>query len=120
MRFGIESALLCLALVLFSAWKGAATAALCISVIGVIFGLTAALWPQCLAPLASGVRVVGRGFSKVMDPVLLAILYFGVLTPLGTSLRLASRGSRGGKRQNMSYWADRGAVRGRSDLKRMS
>ena len=72
-------------------------------------GLLAAAAPAGLRPLYVALTAVALPIGWVVSNVLLAIVYYGVLTPIGLALRLAGRDplQRRFDRQAPSYWVDR-------------
>lgn len=75
---------------------------------GIVFGLLALIIPRVLRPVNKGWFYLGKGLGKVVSPVVLGIIFFGILTPLSIITRLFGRdvlrlkGSTG-----RSYWIDR-------------
>lgn len=100
------------------AWRGRP------SVGAVVAGVGAAL-------LAAGVVVPGRlgpgyrawmafalALSRITTPVLMGVIYFGILTPIGLAMRLFGRRALARRRGATTHWVDRPAGARRSDLRR--
>jgi hypothetical protein len=83
-------------------WAGAAAA----------FGSLALLWPRLLSPLKRVWFWFGLALHKVVNPVVMGVLFFGVIMPVGVLMRLT------GKRplafefepDRSSYWMKRGSA----------
>ncbi|MBK9167701.1 MAG: hypothetical protein IPM24_09580 [Bryobacterales bacterium] len=61
--------------------------------LAVAVGFLLAGWaaPRLLGPLNRAWRQLGILMGKVVHPVVLAILFYGVFTPMGLAMRLAGR-----------------------------
>jgi hypothetical protein len=71
-------------------------------------GLLSLTRPQVLAPLNKAWFYLGRGIGKVVSPIVLGIIFLGVLTPVSIVLRLFGRDELRLKRHLAnSYWTDR-------------
>jgi hypothetical protein len=116
-RFGatVGSAFLVLAAVLL--WRGRETAAIVAAVAGLVLVLGGMLVPERLGPVHRGWMGLALAISKVTTPVLMAVIYFVVVTPIGVARRLAAGSPLARRRQAESYWVDRERS-GRSDMMR--
>jgi hypothetical protein len=74
-------------------------------------GILAASAPAALRLLYVALTAVALPVGWVVSNVLLAIVYYGILTPIGLALRLAGRDPlhRTFDRPSRSYWVDRPA-----------
>ncbi len=65
-------------------------------------------WPQGNRPLYVALSVVAFPIGFVVSHVVLAVLFFGILTPVGLTLRLLGRDllDRGFESEKKSYWGD--------------
>jgi hypothetical protein len=76
---------------------------------GTAFVLLAAARPTSLAPLNRGWMALGKLLNRVVSPMALALLFIGVVCPVGLLMRLAGsdplRLKRAGARE--SYWLAR-------------
>jgi hypothetical protein len=83
-------------------WAGAAAA----------FGSAALVWPSLLSPLNRVWFWFGLALHKIVNPVVMGVLFFGVIMPIGMLMRLT------GKRPlscefeagKSTYWAQRGSA----------
>ncbi len=91
-RFGLLLAGLALPLSAFWAWRGHAQAGGIIAGAGISLGLLTAAFPGSIG-LNFYKAWMGVSFviGTVMSPVILGLVYYGVLTPLSLALRLAGR-----------------------------
>lgn len=77
------------------------------------FVLFAARVPAPARWLYVGLTVVALPIGFVLSQVLMAVIYYFVITPIGLVFRLIGRDAMGRKRepQRASYWHDRGPMR---------
>lgn len=74
----------------------------------IVFGLLALIIPRVLTPLNKAWFYLGKGLGKIVSPVVLGIIFFGILTPLSIVTRLFGRDVLRLKcRPVLSYWIDR-------------
>lgn len=78
-----------------------------IGIAALAFLITAMLWPRVLIPVRRGWMALGRIASKVISPVVLAVLYYGVITPFGFLLRGRNPLRLRFDRQASTYWIER-------------
>lgn len=72
------------------------------------FGLLSLTKPRVLAPLNKAWSLLGRGLGKIVSPIAMGIIFFGILTPVAIVTRLFGRDElRLKRRTNSSYWLDR-------------
>ena len=75
-----------------------------------VFFLAATLMrPGLLSPLNRAWTALGLVLHKITNPILLAIVFFGVIMPIGLAMRLAGKDTLGlrGDRTARSYWRER-------------
>jgi Saxitoxin biosynthesis operon protein SxtJ len=74
----------------------------------IVFGLLTLTNPRVLAPLNKAWFHLGRGLGKVVSPIVMGIMFFGILTPVSIMTRLFGRDELRLKRRAInSYWVDR-------------
>ena len=105
-----------LALVLY--WRGRPAVAGVLGVVGVALLAAGVVVPGRLGPVYRAWMALALAISKVTTPVLMGVIYFGVLTPIGLVLRLLGRRPLARRRGAGTYWVDRPAGARRSDLRR--
>ena len=76
---------------------------------GGLFGLAALLRPGVLAPLNRLWMKFGLVLHKVMTPLIMGLLFFGVMMPFGVVMRLSGKNLLGLKPEGekASYWVER-------------
>jgi hypothetical protein len=84
---------------------------------GAASALLSIVWPKGNRPLFVGLGVLAFPIGWVLSHVVLAVLFFGVLTPVGLLFRLLSRDAleRAFRPEMKSYWVDLREVRDESD-----
>lgn len=87
-------------------WDAASWTLVAASTVGMIAGLAS---PQILRPLFVAWMVAAFPIGWVMSHVVLAIVYYGVVTPIGIGLRLSRRDSlqRKSRPDATTYWIKR-------------
>lgn len=76
--------------------------------IGLLFGVISILSPQILGPLNKVWFYLGQFLGKIVSPIVLGIIFFGILTPVGLVTRLFGRDELRLKRSKKdTYWVDR-------------
>ena len=74
----------------------------------IVFALFTLIAPRALAPLNKLWFYFGELLGKIVSPVVLGIIFFGILAPLSALLRLLGRDELQLKRPaGKSYWIDR-------------
>jgi hypothetical protein len=85
---------------------------------GAILGLAATtigplglVKPQCIRPIYVGWMIVAFPIGWIVSTVLLALLYFGVFTPVGLIFRMTGRDALSLRRptDRRSYWSEKPA-----------
>jgi hypothetical protein len=71
------------------AWRGHSRSALVCGSIGAVLILLGATFPDTLRPVYRLWMGMAVAMSKVTTPVIMGVVYFGVMTPIGLVRRLA-------------------------------
>ena len=113
-RFGFHMAFIFALFTAFCLWNSSSywSGFLLISL---LFLLAAVFMPFVLAPLNTLWTGLGIFGARITNPVLLAVIYFGFITPISLIFRTLSRESLKKKYSAQSTWEDRSAS---SDLTR--
>lgn len=93
---------------------------LAVAILGTVGGLLFAaglVVPRHLGPVERAWMALARAISKVTTPIIMGIVYFVVLMPVGLALRLAGRNPLTRRHGGSSFWVDRSAD-AKSDLRR--
>jgi hypothetical protein len=106
-RFGLTvgAAFLVLAGVLW--WRGRVLPAEIASGLGAVLVLAGLILPGALPQVHRVWMATALAMSKVTTPVFLAVVYFGVLTPIGLARRLFGGSPIDSKRGSGSVWVER-------------
>jgi hypothetical protein len=114
-RFGLELGLAWLAVAAVAGWRGHRPVALAAAALGTAIALAGLAAPTALGPVRRVWMGAAHAISRVTTPIVLGVLYFGVITPFGWLLRLAGRRPLTEGRTDATAWLPR---RPRSDLER--
>lgn len=71
--------------------SSAPTVAMALGLTGALCGLLAVTAPAALKPLFVGLSVVGAPIGYVVSHLLLALIYYGVITPIALAFRIMGR-----------------------------
>ena len=105
------------ALAVLFAWRGRPAAVPC-AVAGVALLVAGALAPARLGSTYRAWMRLAELMSRVTTPVFMAVVYFGVLTPIALVRRLAGRRTLGTPRSAPTGWVRRAPGATRSDMTR--
>jgi hypothetical protein len=77
-------------------------------VLGAVNALLSLVWPQGNRPLFVALSVLAFPIGFLVSHVVLAVLFFGILTPVGLLLRLVRHDplDRAFQKDRKSYWVD--------------
>jgi hypothetical protein len=104
-RFGLVLAVACALLFGWSAWSGSASYGWLIAAV-ILLAMTLAV-PRVLDPLKRLWLRFGALGHAVLSPVLLALFYYTVITPIGLLMRLVGKDPLRLKRNRETYWIER-------------
>ena len=96
-------------------WRERASLRAVFGAAGALFVLAGALVPGRLGPVHGVWMGLAHALSKVTTPVFLAIVYFGLMLPIGLVMRLAGRRPLAHREVDGSFWKAP-VSGGRSDL----
>jgi Saxitoxin biosynthesis operon protein SxtJ len=111
--FGLVMAAACCCVAGYGVWVGSSNWPYWLAA-AIAFATAALLWPALLAPLNRLWFQLGRILHRVVNPLVMGVLFFLVITPIGLLMRVF------GKRplaldfapEATSYWLPRGAQPG--------
>jgi hypothetical protein len=109
-RFGLMLTVLFAALTLYGFFLKSWATPVCIvlSGLGAACGVTTLLAPNALEPLNRAWFRLGHAIGRVVNPVVLSIIYFVLLTPIALIARMSGRDElRLQRRAVDSYWKNR-------------
>jgi hypothetical protein len=106
--FGLTFAGAFAALGAISFWRGGRERGAWELGLAVGFLVVAAFAPGMLAPLNHAWTWIGRGLNRVVSPLLILVLFYGVVTPVGLAMRAVGKDPLRLRRdpQTSSYWID--------------
>lgn len=107
-----------LALAAVGSWRHRLPIAAACGALGLALGAVGAIAPGRLGGAYRAWMRLALAMSRVTTPVLMAVVYFGVLTPVALLMRLAGRRALGVPRAAASGWVDRAPGARQSDLRR--
>ena len=61
-------------------------------VVATLFGMLALLWPSALSPANRLWLRIGLAMHRVVNPIVMAVLFYGAVTPFGLLVRLSRKG----------------------------
>jgi hypothetical protein len=114
-RFGHTIGIACLVLGTASWLRGRAVAAEALWLAGGLLNLLAAIAPTRLNRLEREWMRLAWAMSRVTTPLVIGVMYFGVITPIGVVKRIVGTAFTR-QTEPESYWVPRSAPR--SDLRR--
>ena len=106
------------ALAVVAAWRGRAAPATACGTVGTALWLAGALAPMRLAPVYRAWMRMALAISAVTTPILMGVVFFGVLTPLAVVTRLLRWRTFGVPHGAPTAWVERPPDARRSDLRR--
>ena len=106
--FGLLFAAVCGAIAAIAAWHGRHSA-LWWSIAALAFCLASVLSPPVLGPLNRAWRWLSLQLSRIVSPVVMTLIFFAVLTPVGMLMRWAGNDPLRLRfePQRLSYWLPR-------------
>src|SRR5262245_36241171 len=115
-NFGFTMAIVFALIGAFSLYKGSSHAPLWLCAAAIFAGLT--LWrPQSLGPANRAWLKLGWLMYRVVNPVVMAILFFGAILPIGLTMRLFGKDflRLARDRSSQTYWLPRSDPRAPSE-----
>lgn len=115
--FGLTFCVLSLVVAVAPLWRGGAARPWAI-VLAAMFGTLAVLWPAVLGPANRAWLWLGLVLHRVVTPVVIALVFYLVVTPFGLVMRLVGTGLAPRLRPDPSletYWTSRDAGASRMD-----
>ena len=100
-------------------WRNRQLAAIVAGTLGAALALLGLVAPRAVAPVRLAWMKGAHAMSRITTPIILGIVYFLVVTPIGLVRRLTGNSSLPPKKANESLWSTR-EVRARppADMKR--
>lgn len=109
--FGALFAAIFMGMAVFSMFKGSVTLACGLGLLALAFAALAMVLPHWLAPLNRAWFQLGVLMGRVVSPVVLGVVFFGLITPVGCIGRWLGRDELRLRRiDRPSHWVDREPV----------
>ena len=107
-KFGLLFAAIFLALALYANSKNEATVIIgLLLLISGFFLISSFFYPALLTPLNKAWFMLGLALGKVVSPIVLGIIFFGLITPIALMARLMGRDELKLKRpKKNTYWSE--------------
>lgn len=103
-RFGLTVGIAFLVLAAISLWRGHDTAPMILAGLGGLLVMAGLAIPSLLGPVFRGWMAFGLLLSKVTTPILMGLIYFVVITPMGLAMRAFGRHPLKATDRNGSFW----------------
>jgi hypothetical protein len=113
-RFGVTVGVAFIVFAALAAWRGHTTASVALAVLGVGLTLSGLLVPTRLGAIERGWMRMAHAISKVTTPVVMAIMFLMVITPIGLLRRAFGGNPLVHEPQGTSFWRHRPADATRS------
>jgi saxitoxin biosynthesis operon SxtJ-like protein len=118
-RFGLVVGTAFLLLGALFLWRGRPAPARLLGAVGGALLLLGLLLPTLLLPVQRVWMSMALAISKVTTPLLLGVMYFGVITPIGVARRFLGRDPMKARRLDRSFWVNRNSdARQHRDMER--
>jgi uncharacterized membrane protein (DUF485 family) len=117
-KFGLTMGGALVVFALLAWWRDKHRAMLVFSIAAALFLLGAVVAPRLLAALEPVWMAGARAISKVTTPIIMGVLFFVIITPIGAIMRLFGRNPLTRAHTPASSWITRPAPARRSDLRR--
>ena len=114
--FTVGGALLALAAI--AVWRGGRIGPWILGPIGAVLVVAGATVPTRLGPVQRAWMAFAVAISKVTTPIVMGVLYFVVITPVGLVMRLFGHNALTRSRTATSVWVRRAPGARRGDLER--
>lgn len=100
-------------------WRGRDTPAIAAGSLGAALAALGLLAPRAVAPVREAWMRAAHAMSRVTTPIILGIVYYVVLTPIGVARRTMGRSSLAHVERDGSWWVAREPrARPPADMKR--
>ena len=117
-RFGFSVGTSFLAIAVIVWWRGRPGAAGVLAALGVALALAGFSLPESLGPIERAWMTMAHAISKVTTPIVMGIMYFLVVTPVGIVRRLLGGNPLEHAPTGQSFWKPRPPGRRRSSMRR--
>lgn len=95
-------------------WRGHTLSPLVLGGLALLLLAAALLAPTHLGPVERGWMRMAHAISRVTTPILMGVVFFGVVTPIGALARALGKNPIAHRERGGSYWVTREETRGAS------
>ena len=106
-RFGLTLGSALLAFAMLALWRGRPNAAVLLGSIGLVLAIAGILIPTRLTPVERAWMTLALAISFVTTPIVMAVRYFGIITPVGLLRRLVADNPIAQRATSNGYWKAR-------------
>ena len=106
-RFGVTVGVAFLVLAAVLWWRDRTTGAAIVASAGTALMIAGLAVPTALGPVERAWMAFARSLSKVTTPIVMGIVYFLVIFPIGFTMRILNRSPLAVKATNDSFWVPR-------------
>ncbi len=106
-RFGVTVGVAFLVLAAVLWWRDRTTGAAIVASAGTALMVAGLAVPTALGPVERAWMAFARSLSKVTTPIVMGIVYFLVILPIGFAMRILNRSPLAVKATNDSFWVPR-------------
>lgn len=117
-RFGLTVGLAFLAIAGILAWRERTTAAWVAGALGGLLVLGGLATPTRLGPFERAWMALARALSRVTTPIVLSLVYFLAITPIGLVMRALGRNPLTRTERDGGFWVARDPGERQGDLRR--
>ncbi|MEP7346089.1 MAG: hypothetical protein ABI877_12510 [Gemmatimonadaceae bacterium] len=117
-RFGLTVGGAFLAFSVIALWRDHPTAVRVLGTLGAVLVISALFVPTALGPVERGWMAIAHAMSRVTTPIVMSVLFFVIITPIGLARRAFGRRGLAHAKHGESAWHPRADGKRRSDLNR--
>lgn len=114
--FTVGAAFLVLAAIAF--WRGGSSVPIVLTALGTTLLIAGLVVPGRLGPVQRGWMALAHAISRVTTPILMAVVYYLTVFPIGVVMRVFGRNPLVHPEIEGGFWVQRPSDRRRSDLER--
>lgn len=117
-KFGLFFAIIFFILATYFFYLNNQIASSSLLILSIIFLITSLLKPNLLLPLNKLWMKLGISLGMIFNPIVMGILFFGLITPYAIMMRIMGRDVLHLKKSNKSHWIPRSASLPQTDFKK--
>ena len=103
--FGFLLMLILVGLSIYCLWNNIIIIGICVSAVGVLVAVVTCFYDNLLSPLNRLWMKLGLLLGMIISPLILAVVFFGILGPIALLMKISGRDELQLKRRNVdSFW----------------